>query len=314
MTLARRSVGGRLRFAPGLAAVVLFVHCASPVPVEGAGDAISSAQQRSGANPFRDGAPSRDEIVADYLGRRGIAVAVAPAARWVALDGEAALDVNFRNEGGAPFTLVLTRSHGIWPFTQSEHGCFQVEVTGAWASARHGLQAVLTTLRVEQDADVVLAPGSSAVVRVPIAFAPPAGAEAIVATLEAVLHPLAIRCGDEPERVIALRLPPVELRYGPAAVALAAEGDDAPLERALAELPEHLIAAALRRGETARAETVDRLIVGLPGPDWRGKRARCVALEWLTEQRLGDSVERWRSWWETQGDVARSNAPPGGER
>jgi hypothetical protein len=68
------------------------------------------------------------------------------------------------------------------------------------------------------------------------------------------------------------------------------------------------VAAAVRRAERDRVGVVDRLLLSLPGPDARARRARCTALEWITGQRLGDSVERWRCWWDSAEGAAFAGA------
>lgn len=301
MALASRCVRGLVRFAAGIGLLLSLVHCSSPVPPAGTGDDSLLSGTMLGDNPFRDGGPTREEIVAAYFAQRGLSFSAVAESSWIALDGEAALLLRVHNAGQRSVTLELERSMGVWPFDSEEFGCVRAEVVSTWASARLGVQQSLETLRIDQFGQLEVAPGSSGELCVPLGLALPKGAEALVARLAPVLYPLAIRFGDEPERVITIRFPELELRFGPAAVALAAAGDAKPFERALEEIPAHVIAASLRRSESARQETIDQLIVSLPGPDARGRRARCVALEWLTERRFGDSVERWRSWWEAEG-------------
>jgi hypothetical protein len=265
-------------------------------------------------NPFGGEAPTHAERIAAFFSERGLSFGVRAESDWVALDAPAALEIVVSNAGTAPVTLVLSRDVGLWPFSSSERGCVVCESVATWASWRHGVQVVRETLRIDSAEDVVVEVGGSASFRISLPLEIPAGAEAMEARVKPVLHPLAIRCGLEPERVIAIDLPAVMLRFGPVAVVHAAAGDEAPFERALEELPEHLIAAALRQGRATPAAAIDRLIVSLPGPDRRGKRARCVALEWLTGERLGESVERWRGWWEAQGVAAPEGATTGGEQ
>ncbi|MBM4016091.1 MAG: hypothetical protein FJ293_14160 [Planctomycetes bacterium] len=317
MALANHGVRVRSWSIPGFLLAALAGcagHSPSPVPLEGAGDGPRSGDGAMAENPFGGGRPTHAERIAAYFAERGLAFRASAESPWVALDGTPALRIEVSNGGALPVTIVLSRDLGVWPFTREERGCLVVESTATWASWRHGVQVAIETVRVDQAADVVVPVGGSASLRIELPLALPAGAEAVVARVAPQLHPLAIRCGDEPERVISIELPPIELRFGPAAVAHAAAGDEVPFERALAELPEHLIAAALHHGEAAKVPTIDRLIVSLPGPDRRGRRARCVALEWLTGQRHGESVERWRGWWEAQGAPAPAAAATGGER
>ena len=285
----------------------------SPAPLEGAGDVSRHGNGGLEDNPFRDGLPTHDERIAAYFAERGLAFAARVESAWVAFEATAVLWIEVGNGGTQPVTLVLEREFGIWPFSRREQGCVVAESTATWASLRHGVQVALETVRVDQAGELLVPAGGTASLRVAMPLQVPTAAEAVVARIAPVLHPLAIRCGEEPERVIAIGLPEVEVRFGPAAVVHAAAGDEAPFERALAELPEHLIAAALRSGESAPAATIDRLIVSLPGPDRRGKRARCVALEWLTGERLGESVERWRGWWEARGAQRPAADGTGGE-
>jgi hypothetical protein len=274
----------------------------SPVPPQGTGGEQAGGTLPLGENPFSDEGPTRAAIVAAYFEQRGCSFSAAIESGWVALDSQAMVVLSFRNRGALPISLVLRRDEGFWPFDSVEHGCVRFDVAAKWASLRTGLQSLEDQLRLDLPDDLEIAPGSDAELRVPLELALPPDGEALIARVQPTLHPLAIRCGEEPERVIAIRFPTLEVRYGPAAVVLAAAEDPAPFERALADVPGHVVAAALRRAETGRAETIDRLIVTLPGPDAAARRARCVALEWLTERRLGDSVERWRSWWEAEGN------------
>jgi len=299
--LRRRAAG-----AVVVGGIAVFSTCpscgSSPAPAKGIGDEPAEGALPLGENPFSDEGPTRASIVAAYFEQRGCSFSAAFESGWVALDQQATVVLTFRNRGALPITLVLERDEGFWPFDSVEHGCVRFDVAAKWASLRTGVQTLEDRLRLDLPGDLEIAPGGDAELRVPLELKLPTDGEALVARVQPTLHPLAIRCGEEPERMIALRFPAIEVRFGPAAVVLAAADDPAPFERALAEVPAHVVAAALRRAESGRAETVDRLIVSLPGPDAAARRARCVALEWLTDRRLGDSVERWRSWWEAEGN------------
>lgn len=277
--------------------------CSSPAGSGAAGGEEALRGTRLASNPFlADGdQPSRDAIAAAYFEERGIAFEATAVRAWTPLDERAALLLRVRNGGPLPCTFVARRSRGVWPWRDEEHACVRLEVEAVLAAARTGQQATRATLHFDDFEDLVVAPGAEAAIEVVLEWTPPPGAQVATAGVTATLHPLAIRCGDEPERVIALRFDEVVLGFAPAAVATAAPGDDAPWRRALEELPEHLPAAALRRAETAgRVAVVDELILALPGRDAPARRARSLALEWLTGRRLGDSVERWRSWWESR--------------
>jgi len=128
------------------------------------------------------------------------------------------------------------------------------------------------------------------------------------------LHPLAIQFEGEPDRVVALTCAPVDLRFAPPRVALGADDGGALLERALAEDPELVMGAALRTAQAGVADVVARLIRSLPGPDAKARRARFVALEWLTGKRFGGDVERWRGWWESDEGMRFGRGVDGGGR
>jgi hypothetical protein len=143
-------------------------------------------------------------------------------------------------------------------------------------------------------------PGGEQSYRLPLALGLGDDVECARVVVRPILHPLAIVVGDEPERVITLKFPEVRLHLAPAVVAAARGDDDAPFEQALASRPQDVIAAAARSGERDPVGAIERLLLALPGPDAGARRARCVALEWLTGAGLGDSVERWRSWWDSE--------------
>ncbi len=308
MALAFVSLRKRSRFAAallvGFESVCVWVFpsgCSSPAPDSGAGGDPDRAARRS-ANPFLGDDPGalRDSIAAAYFAERGLSFAVAPSVAWNPLDERAELRLVARNDGALPVTFVARRERGIWPFDAVERACVCLEVSGRYASLRTGAQQVRASLNHDGFEDWTIAPGEQSELLVPVALELAADADAAVVEVAARLHPLAIRCGDEPERVVTLRFPAVELRYVPAAVAAATPGDPAPFTRALEQVANHLLGAALRQAEAQGVvAVVDALMLSLPGPDLPGRRARLVALEWLTGRRHGDSVERWRSWWES---------------
>lgn len=305
MALAGGSLRKRSRFAAALLVVFEFVSnsgCSSPAPANGAGGDPDRERALLGANPFlgeRQETP-RESIAAAYFAERGLSFAAAPVAAWQALDEVAELRLVVRNDGAQPVTFVARRTRGLWPFDSDEQACLCLEARGRFGALRVGIQSLQASLRHDDFDDLEVPPGEQRELRVPVALELPADADAAVVEVAARLHPLAIRCGAEPERVVTLRFPPVELRYVPAAVAAAAADDDAPFARAQEQIARHLLGAALRRAESRGAvEVVDALMLSLPGPDAAGRRARFIALEWLTGRRLGDSVERWRSWWES---------------
>jgi hypothetical protein len=293
----RRSRGGGWI----VVASCLISGCSSPVrPRAAGGDAPTDPAHAAAAdNPFRDprDAPSRDEVVARFFEQRGITLIATAESEWMPLDLPASLLVTIRNGGAKELRLIGERRHGVWPFRTVEQGRGTIHVAWTAASLRSGVQTSQDSLPIDELADVVVAPGGEQTLRYPIL--PPRDVDCARVVARATLYPLAVSVGDEPERVISLRLPEVRMSFGPPGVVAAAPADDVPLEQALATQPRQLIAAAVRRGDQDRAATVDRLVLALPGPDAVARRARCVALEWLTGEHLGDRVERWRSWWES---------------
>ncbi len=285
--------------------------CSSPAPSDGAGGDPDSERARLDANPFLgDGDHSpRQSIAAAYFAERGLSFSATAAAPWTPLDERAQLRLVLRNDGALPVTFVARRERGIWPFRTQESACVRLEASARYGSLRVGLQSLQQSLSFDEFDDLVLEPGSSRELLVRVDLALPADADAVIAEVEARLHSLAIRCGDEPERVVTVRFPAATLRYAPAAVAAALADDATPFARALDGIPEHLLGASLRLAQAQGATAVvDALMVSLPGPDARGRRARCLALEWLTGRRHGDSVERWRSWWESADGMSFSAA------
>ncbi len=299
--------------AGGLVSGMVWFGCSSPASTSGAGGESPLGGEKLADNPFRDPreVPTRDQIVEHYFRQRGLEFNSAAEASWVALDGQAAILATIRNGGTKRVQLVAERTHGIWPFRDREHACVRLSAELVVGSLQAGVQVVQATERFEAFETIEVPPGAERTLRVPFEIPLPAGIEAAVVTVEPVLHPLALLCGDEPERLISIAFPAVKIRFAPAAVVAAAIEDEVPLTRALADIPEHVIGAALRRGEADREGTIDLLVLALPGPDPRSRRARFVALEWLTGERLGNSVERWRSWWESAGKVTTAGTRVG---
>lgn len=278
--------------------------CSSPARKIGAGDESPSSALRSpgDANPFLDprdagAGPSREELVARFFAARGIAFEVAAEAEWVALEAPAAVLVTIRNAGAKPLRLVGERTTGIWPFSDTERARTVLHAAMTFASLRAGSRTTQDDLPIEQSEEIFVPAGGERTLRLQLPLELPQETVYARVLVRPLLHPLAIVVGDEPERVITLRLPEVAISFAPARVVAAPADDEGPLEGALAERPEEVVAAAVRLAERDRVPTVERLVQALPGPDARARRARCVALEWITGLRLGDSVERWRSWW-----------------
>jgi len=289
---------------PGLAAALLgLAACAAPgaAPPGGAGATVETGRSEPERISF-DGpknAPGREELAARFFEARAVAFGARAEAEWVALGSEPAVLLTVRNSGTKALRLVGERTRGVWPFSSTERGRIVLHVAVTWA-ARAGVRSTRDAVPAGPLEDLVIAPGSERALRFPLPLALPAGTECARVVVRPLLHPLAVEVEDEPERVVALRFPDVTVMLGPAEVALAAAADGAPLARALEERPEQVVAAAVRLAEHDPVAAVDRLLAALPGPDARARRARCVALEWITSRRLGDSVERWRGWWDSE--------------
>jgi hypothetical protein len=283
-----------------LALLLAFAGCSSPVAPSTGGEPARTRPLDD--NPFRDPAdsPGRDERVGRFFEARGIAFTVAAESPWVAFGSEAALVVTVRNGGTKPLTLVGERTSGIWPFSSTEHARATLRVAATLSTPAAGVRREEVDLPIDQFRTLEVAPGSERSLRLPIALAFPADVECAVALVRPVLHPLAVVVGDEPERVIALRLPEMRVGFAPKEVAQATADEQAPLELALQERTDLVVAAAVRRGERDRVPTIEELLASLPGPSVLGRRARFTALEWLTGERFGDSVERWRGWWDSK--------------
>ncbi len=266
------------------------------------------------------GAPARDRAtdVKNFFAQRGVAIEAAAESAWVELGGEAALVITIRNGGGRRLTLLGERSFGTWPFDSSERGRVVFHERTIQASLAIGVQDREET-RVEEwtayesDRFVVEASATHSL-RLPIASALAKDALAAEITVKVELHPLAVQFEGEPDRVVALNFAPVDLRFAPPRVALGVDDGGALLERALAEDPELVMGAALRAAQEGISDVVARLIRSLPGPDVKARRARFVALEWLTGKRFGGDVERWRGWWESDEGMRFGRVGDGGGR
>jgi hypothetical protein len=96
--------------------------------------------------------------------------------------------------------------------------------------------------------------------------------------------------------------------FAPRSIAAVAASDapgiSSALDAALSQAAGDVVAAAVRAGHADAAGTVERLVLALPGGDPTARRARCVALEWLTRRRFGDQVEGWRGWWHSDAGAA----------
>jgi hypothetical protein len=289
-------------------ALMLLCGCSSPPPGFGGGDGQRDAAERRD-EPVFDGpvatangteaARERVQALTRFLGQRGVTFHAAAESDWVALDGQAALSITVRNEGPKRLTLRNERHVGIWPFAHDERGRIALRLFTTQASLANGLQASVATQFDESVETIVVAPGGETAVRLPVTVHLAKATLAASVTVRAELHPLALQFEGEPERVCAVPFEDVVVRFGPPRVAAAKPGDAAPFEAGLADDPELLVAAALRAAETDPAGTVGRLVATLPGPDVASRRARVVVLEWITQRNLGDSVERWRGWWDS---------------
>jgi hypothetical protein len=294
-----------------LAASAWLISCSSPPP--GSGGTPRDPADRTGRPERREepvfdfpgGAAAndaqRERVVAleRFLGERGVTLDAVAVERWVALDGQGALRITIRNDGAKRLTLVGERRVGAWPFARDERARTSLRLVTSQATMRNGLQVVAGTEFDDSLGTIVVEPGDTVAIRLPFTAPLAKGALAASVAVRAELHPLALQFEGEPERVCALPFDDVVVRFGPPRVAAAADGDRVPFEAGLADDPELLVAAALRLAESDAVETVGRLIATLPGPDAAARRARIVALEWITQRRLGDSVERWRGWWDS---------------
>jgi hypothetical protein len=308
----RTSALGPRAIAP-LVATALLLGCSSPPPGFGGGDEAKDPTSRGDRRERReepvfdlpgvaggsDAAHERVMALSRFLGERGVALNAVAEAPWVALDGEGALRITIRNGGDKRLTLRGERRVGFWPFTREEHTRTTLRLITAQATMRSGFQVSSGTELDDSLGTIEVEPGSVAAVRIPFAAHLAKGALAAIVTVRAELHPLALQFEGEPERVCSLPFDDVEVRFGPPRVAAAAPGDRAPFEIGLADDPELLVAAALHAAESDPSDAVGRLIATLPGPDAAARRARIIALEWITQRRLGDSVERWRGWWDS---------------
>jgi len=329
-------VAANLRPLRTLAPVVLapallwtVVACGSPSSPPGLGgeggrrdspEAVKALEPQFEGGGAQAGAPARDRAsdVRNFFAQRGVAFEAAAESAWVELGGEAALVVTIRNGGGRRLTLLGERSFGTWPFGSSERGRVVFHQRTIQASLAVGVQDREET-RVEEwtafEADrFVVEAGATRSLRLPLASALARDALAAEITVKVELHPLAIQFEGEPDRVVALTCAPVDLRFAPPRVALGADDGGALLERALAEDPELVMGAALRTAQAGVADVVARLIRSLPGPDAKARRARFVALEWLTGKRFGGDVERWRGWWESDEGMRFGRGVDGGGR
>jgi hypothetical protein len=316
-----------LRIASIVASAWL-LGCSSPPPGFGGGggqhDAADKAERREepvfdlpGVAGSSDAAHERVVALTRFLGQRGVELDAVAEDPWVALDGQGALRITIRNGGAKRLKLIGERSVGVWPFDREEHARTTLRLVTEQATLRNGLQVAAGTELDDSIGTIDVEPGGAAVVRVP--FVAHLAKETLAAsvTVRAELHPLALQFEGEPERVCSLPFDDVVVRFGPPRVAAATAGDRAPFEAGLADDPELLVAAALQAAEVDPAETVGRLIATLPGPDAAARRARIIALEWITQRRLGDSVERWRGWWDSEegmrfGHAAEAARPAAG--
>jgi len=290
------------------AAIALLVAgCSSPALVDGGGGGapLDAATARSAARE----APPREEQIRRYLEPRGITISAHAEAAWSTLGGEAAIVVELRNAGSKEFRLVGERTRGAWPFSTDEHARAELRVDVTFATPSAGVRTLHDSLPIDDLETIVVPAGGERSLRLPLRLALPDAAECAVALVRPILHPLAIEVDSEPERVVTLHLPEVRVAFAPPEAAAAAEGGEALLEAALDARPELVVAAAVLSGERDPVGTVDRLILALPGRDARARRARCTALQWLTGARLGDGVERWRGWWDSEEGRKFASAP-----
>jgi hypothetical protein len=296
-----------------LAAALVAAGCgtSSPVSKNGTGDdAAADARRPAWAdNPFRDAreTPSRDEQLALFLTSHGLELAAAPESEWVALDRRAALLVTIRNRGSKELRVVGERTHGVWPFTSSERARVVLHTAVKWASLAARIEqhddsfdALDGDVAAGLGEELVVPAGGERTLRLELPLDLPSAVVAASVAVRPVVHPLALVFAGEPERVATLRFPEVRVGFAPFDVVAASRDDATLLPRALERSPASVVAAAVRRAERDGAATVDQLVLSLPGPTAAARRARCVALEWLTGERLGDSVERWRGWWESE--------------
>lgn len=321
----RTSALGSRAFA-AVAASSFLLACSSPPPGVGGEDAARDPAERA-ARPDRperrdepvfdlpgagasDAARERVVALARFLGERGVTIDAVAVAGWVALDGQGALRITIRNDGAKRLTLCGERTVGVWPFTHEERAKTSLRVVASQATLRNGFQVGAGTELGDSLGTIVVEPGSTVAIGLPFDVPFAKGTLAASVTVRAELHPLALQFEGEPERVCALPLDDVSIRFGPPRVAAAADGDRVPFEAGLADDPELLVAAALRMAESDPVETVGRLIATLPGPDAAARRARIIALEWITQRRLGDSVERWRGWWDSEEGMRFGRAAP----
>lgn len=309
---------------------VLAISCGGPPSSPGfggeGGHRDPAAEPRSGEPQFEGGgpapgvgAPARDRAsdFRNFFAQRGVTFDAAAESEWVELGGEGAVVVTIRNGGSRRLVLLGERSVGFWPFSSRERGCVTLHVRTLQASLAIGVQDGEET-RVEEwtgdpSGSVVVAAGETRSLRLPIARNLARDAVAARIDVRVELHPLAVQFEGEPDRVVALHFAPVALHFAPPRVALA-PADRALLDRALDEDPDLVVGTALRVAETGAADVVARLITSLPGPDAKARRARFVALEWLTGKRFGGDVERWRGWWESDEAMHFGRGDGGGGR
>lgn len=274
------------------ASVLIAASCASPARKSRVGEDEPAGDPKTVA--------TRDDAVARFFAARGLSLAAAPESQWVALGSQAAVIATIRNVGTATVRIVSERTLGTWPFDSMERARATLHVTTRFASLQSGVQQVSDVLPITEPPTVEIPPGAEQSIRLPLAFALPADVDFAQVDVRPFLHPLAIVVGDEPERVITFKFGEVRIWFAPPEVATASSEDEGPLELALAEKPQAVIAAAARAALRDPVGTIERLMLALPGPNAQARRARCVALEWVTGARLGDSVERWRSWWDSE--------------
>ena len=306
---------GPRAFAPivalaSLASFAGLLGCSSPPPGFGGGDGPHDPAGKSERREepvfdlpgaaATDAARERVQLLTRFLGQRGVELDTVAEAPWVEFEAQGALRISIRNGGEKRLTLIGERRVGVWPFKHEEHARTTLRLVTEQATLRNGLQVTAGTELDDSIGTIDVEPGAIAVVRLPFAAHLAKGVVAARVTVRAELHPLALQFEGEPERVCSLPLDDVVVRFGPPRVAAATPGDRAPFEAGLADDPELLVAAALQAAERDPAETVGKLIATLPGPDAAARRARIVALEWITQRRLGDSVERWRGWWDSE--------------
>ena len=248
--------------------------------------------------------------MARYLAEHGVLLSAVPESPWVPVASEAAVLLTIANHGTRALSVRGERAVGVWPFDEVEHGCSVLQYQVRWVELTGGVQSGSDTVRSESLATLAIPPGEERSLRIALPWRPSPDCDGASVTIHPTLLPLALEFEQEPERLVALRFPEVRVGFAPTNVATAPAGSAELLDHAIDSRPEEIVMAAARLTESDGALVTDRLILALPGRDRRTRRSLMLALEWVTGRSFGESVERWRGWWEAQGDRSAATRSP----